>query len=70
MPTLLINGETREFTEAAFPGTLGELLQALDLDPTRIVAEVDGSVVPREAMADHPLRPEQTIELVHFVGGG
>lgn len=70
MPDLIINGERRSFSAGEFPATVAQLLQRLGFDAAQIVAEVDGALVGRADFAAHPLRPEQTVELVRFVGGG
>ncbi len=67
---LTVNGETREYGEADFPGTVEALAQSLGLDPTGIVAEVNGDIVRREDIACHALAGGDTVELVRFVGGG
>ena len=50
--------------------TLADLLRHLDLSDAAVVAEVNGTIVPRENFAQRSLKDGDTIELVRFVGGG
>ena len=69
MQTLTINGAERAFPEGV-PGTLSHLLEDLKVDAATVVAEVDGTIVNRDAFAGTSLQAGQTIELIRFVGGG
>ncbi|HEX3235374.1 MAG TPA: sulfur carrier protein ThiS [Gemmatimonadales bacterium] len=64
---VLVNGETREI---AGPATLLELLAQLGLDPRSVVVELNREIVRRPRLAETPVAEGDTIELVHFVGGG
>lgn len=64
---VVINGEPRAVPG---PATLVDLLRHLDLDPRMIVVELNREIVRRPKLADHTLRSGDTIELVHFIGGG
>ena len=50
--------------------TLAELVSALKLDAQRLVAEVNGTIVARENFGQTVLKDNDSLELVHFVGGG
>ncbi|OXM17119.1 thiamine phosphate synthase [Paenibacillus herberti] len=50
--------------------TLQQLVEEKGLTGRRIVAEADGTIVPREEWSGLRLRSGMTVELVHFVGGG
>ena len=63
---LVINGAPR----TAHPGTLADLLQQLQLDARAVVVEHNRRIVRRDALAVTLLANGDTIELVHFVGGG
>lgn len=67
---IIVNGETRTFAAAQFPATLLQLVQALALEPERLVAEVDGDVVRSDAFEYTPVQEGSKVELVQFVGGG
>ena len=65
--TLTLNGETRRFAGAR---TLSELLAELDLDPRAVVVELNRRIVRRPELAETKLANGDSVELVHFVGGG
>ena len=50
--------------------TLAALLDALSHPATAVVAEVNGEIIPRGVFDATPLNAGDTIEIVHFVGGG
>ncbi|EXX85383.1 thiamine-phosphate pyrophosphorylase, partial [Paenibacillus darwinianus] len=64
--TVRING--RE--ERVRPGSLRHLIEAYGLGDQRIVAEIDGEIVQREAWESTRLYSGASVELIHFVGGG
>ena len=52
------------------PSTLVDLLQQLDLDPRAVVVELNREIVRRARLAETRLANGDSVELVHFVGGG
>jgi thiamine biosynthesis protein ThiS len=62
-----INGETRRVPG---PATLLELLAHLGLDPRSVVVELNREIVRRPRLGETGVAEGDTIELVHFVGGG
>jgi thiamine biosynthesis protein ThiS len=62
-----INGETRRVPS---PATLLELLAHLGLDPRSVVVELNREIVRRPRLGETGVAEGDTIELVHFVGGG
>lgn len=64
---VVINGERRHVTAGA---TLLELLHELDLDPRAVVVEHNRRIVRRVGLAEVTVSEGDSIELVHFVGGG
>jgi len=62
-----INGEARQVPG---PTTLLELLGHLGLDPRSVVVELNREIVRRPRLAETRVAEGDTIELVHFVGGG
>ena len=64
---IIINGEPRHVAPGA---TLLEVLAVLGLDPRGVVVEHNRAIVRRPALGDVRVAPGDTIELVHFVGGG
>lgn len=65
--TVQVNGEPRRFTAGI---TLARMLAELGLDPRAVVVEHNRRIVRREGLAAARLAEGDTIELVHFVGGG
>ncbi len=62
-----LNGKDRELD----PGhTLTTLLESLDLHPGMVVVELNREIVERDLYQDVSVADGDTIELVHFVGGG
>jgi thiamine biosynthesis protein ThiS len=64
---IILNGEPRQVPG---PSSLADLLQYLDLDPRTVVVELNRSIVRRANLSTTPLSPGDSVELVHFVGGG
>jgi thiamine biosynthesis protein ThiS len=64
--SLTVNGEPRLAQVADLAG----LLEHLNLDPDKVVAELNGLIIPRENFSATPLAQGDSIELVRFVGGG
>lgn len=62
-----LNGKEREVASAH---TVRSLIESLELHPSLVVVELNREILPREAYGDMPVREGDTIELVHFVGGG
>jgi thiamine biosynthesis protein ThiS len=62
-----INGEARRVPG---PATLLELLGHLGLDPRSVVVELNREIVRRPRLAETRVAEGDSIELVHFVGGG
>lgn len=64
---ITLNGEPRR---VAGPATLASLLATLGLDPRAVVVELNRAIVRRPRLAETPLASGDSVELVHFVGGG
>jgi thiamine biosynthesis protein ThiS len=63
-----VNGEPRAIPTGS---TLGDLLRSLALDPRMVVIEHNGTILRDRAAYDAlQLSSGDTIEIVHFVGGG
>ena len=61
-----VNGEVIA-TDAS---SLYELIVSMGLDPTRVAAELNSSIVPRAEFKDTAVKNGDSLEIVHFVGGG
>ena len=57
---------------AAVPAgsTVQNLLEQLRLDSRQVVVERNQTIVPRQRFAEEVLAEDDTLEIVHFVGGG
>ncbi|MFD2330033.1 thiamine phosphate synthase [Cohnella sp. GCM10020058] len=64
--SLLLNGK-QAWCEAS---TLGALARSLRLAERRVMAELNGEAVPRADWDDVPIRADDRVEFVQFVGGG
>ncbi len=64
---VLVNGESRRVPG---PATIADLLRQLKLDPRTVVVELNRQIVRRPRLEETPLSEGDSIELVHFVGGG
>ena len=64
--TITLNGEVRR-TGAM---TIATLVRELELDPAKVAVEHNGTIVPRSTLAATALGNGDTLEIVHFVGGG
>lgn len=50
--------------------TLANYLAAAGFDERRVACELNGTIVPREDYPQRTLAPDDTLEVVRFVGGG
>jgi thiamine biosynthesis protein ThiS len=65
--TVRINGDDREIP----PGlSVRGLLEWLDLNPAIVVVELNREILDRDAYGAMYLAENDSLELVHFVGGG
>jgi thiamine biosynthesis protein ThiS len=66
--TLTVNGSERRIPAGS---TLADLLSSLALDPRVVVIERNGVILrDRESFGSVNLSNDDTLEIVHFVGGG
>jgi thiazole synthase len=50
--------------------TIADLVRELELAPEKVAVERNGAIVPRSTLAEAALAEGDTLEIVHFVGGG
>ncbi|CAK7062886.1 MAG: hypothetical protein DELT_01500 [Desulfovibrio sp.] len=67
MQTLTVNGEKRAHENGM---TVASLLAEIVNSAATVVVEVNGLIIPRERFDATPLNAGDTVEIVHFVGGG
>jgi len=65
--TITVNGRSRELAATT---SVAALLEALDLDASRVAIELNREILPRGRFADRLLADGDTLEIVQFVGGG
>lgn len=66
---LQINGEERSFDPPS-PFTLSALVDLLGMKADRVAVELNRDIVPRDRWAETGLKDGDSLEVVHFVGGG
>src|SRR5262249_16886490 len=64
---VIVNDDPRVLDAGA---TVADLVATLGLGPRRIAVEVNRAVVPRAVYGATALRDGDTVEIIHFVGGG
>jgi thiazole synthase len=64
--TITLNGAPHRSAAS----TIADLVRELDLAPEKVAVERNGAIVPRSTLAHAPLAEGDTLEIVHFVGGG
>lgn len=64
---LRINGESREVPQL---DSLAALVEHLDMKADRLAIELNRDIVPRDQWASTALKDGDSLEIVHFVGGG
>ncbi|MBK8629015.1 MAG: sulfur carrier protein ThiS [Sphingomonadales bacterium] len=65
--SITLNGDPRTI-EAGL--TIAALAEQIGLNPAKIAVERNLEIVPRSTLADVVLADGDTLEIVHFVGGG
>ena len=65
--SITVNGEARPLSG---PTTVADLLSAIGLDGRKVAVERNEAIVPRSAYAATRLEPGDSLEIVHFIGGG
>ena len=65
--SLTVNGEPRR---APSGSSIADLVRAHELDPAKVAVERNGVIVPRSTLGAVILNEGDTLEIVHFVGGG
>jgi thiamine biosynthesis protein ThiS len=64
---LTVNGEPHSFPSRL---TVAGLVTALALDIRKVAVELNREIVPRSTYAQVVLSSGDTLEIVHFIGGG
>jgi len=64
---IIFNGKPREIQANI---TIQEFLDQLQLDCTQVVVEHNLSIITRQRLEDTLLNNGDSLEVIHFVGGG
>jgi len=64
---IIVNGETREFSEDI---TIHDLLKELSLDGRVMAAAINMEIIKQDNWMSHKLNNGDKLELLDFVGGG
>jgi thiamine biosynthesis protein ThiS len=64
---IVVNGEPREVPDGL---TVGSLLDHLKMPRDRVALERNLEIVPRARWNETAVNPNDSFEIVHFVGGG
>ncbi len=64
---ITLNGDRTEVAEVS---TVASLLIQLSIGRDRVAVERNGDIVPKATYEQQALAENDTIEIVHFVGGG
>jgi sulfur carrier protein len=67
MMQVTVNDEPRRLPAGA---TVADLVATLGLGPRRVAVEVNREIVARATYTSTVLNDGDTIEIIHFVGGG
>lgn len=67
MPNIRINGDSRAINENV---NIAELLRNLAIQAPAVAVELNREIVTREAYGKTFLKDGDSLEIVHFVGGG
>lgn len=67
MITVSVNGDTKSLQKGI---SLEAFLTGLELDPKKLAVERNLHIVPKSTFADVLLADGDTLEIVHFIGGG
>ena len=64
---IIFNGKPREIQASI---TIQEFLDQLQLDCTQVVVEHNRRIITRQRLEDTLLNNGDSLEVIHFVGGG
>ena len=62
-----LNGDSYEINKGT---NLNELLNKLKIQKNKVAIEVNGEIIEKNKYPNLILNKEDTVEIVHFIGGG
>jgi sulfur carrier protein len=73
-PTILINSKHCNFSKELFPSSIIKgriIMSALKVKmPDMVSVQLDGIIVDRSAFSATPVRENDTVDFLYFMGGG
>ena len=67
---LVVNGEPRLLDAAPGPSGLNDVVRALGHNPSLVVVEHNGAIVPKNQWESTAINDGDNLEIVTIVGGG
>ncbi|MDA3925164.1 MAG: sulfur carrier protein ThiS [Kiritimatiellae bacterium] len=67
MNTITVNGKEYPQSESR---SLMAVFNELEITPKQMAVELNGEIIPRDALENTPINAGDTIEIIQFVGGG
>ncbi len=64
---ITLNGQEQNFSA---PLTIAELVEKLELEAEKIAIDCNAEVIARNAYVKTHLQEGDTVEIIHFIGGG
>jgi sulfur carrier protein len=64
---IIVNGQKEDLPQGT---SLEDIIKAKAKDPALVIAELNGTVIERSRWNTAPLKNNDVLELVAFVGGG
>ena len=67
---MTVNGEKFDFPQIAPDPVVTALIHHLGLSPERVAVELNGELLRRTGYATTTLTDKDSLEIIHYVGGG
>ena len=64
---ITLNGASRSIPDQT---SCQDLIHSLGLADKRLAVEINREIIPRSCFEEHLLRPGDSVEIVHAIGGG
>ncbi|MBS4534522.1 sulfur carrier protein ThiS [Clostridium sp. D2Q-14] len=64
---MIVNGKEMDFNKEI---TVSELLKELDINPNKVVVEVNLNIIDKNKYDKRKLDSNSEVEIIRFVGGG
>ncbi len=67
---MIVNGEKFNLSSIEKPYVLDKLILHFALSPQRVAIELNGELIQRSAYSKTSIGENDTVEIIHYVGGG